>query len=304
MTAPIISLKDVSFSYPDGTVALEKMSLDVLPGESIAIVGPNGAGKSTLLQIIAGLVPATRGVVMVLGKSIDRRSVDRPHDLDWLRKRLGIVFQDSDVALFSSSVWNDVAFGPLHMGLTQQEIVERSNEALTTMGIMHLKDRPPFRLSGGEKRKVSIACVLSIRPEIVLFDEPTSDLDPRSRKMVIALLRRLSAEGRTIIVATHDVNAVPDFAKRIMVLKKGLLASGVVRDVLSNEALLNKADLDVPEVTHLFRALSSVGYHTDELPFSIDEAVDIIIKRGDRFHIHPQEQGQNGAELRTTEASK
>ncbi len=180
-------------------------------------------------------------MVTVCGKSIDRKNVDRPHDLDWLRKRLGIVFQDSDVALFNSSVWNDVAFGPLHMGSTQQEIVERSNEALTTMGIMHLKDRPPFRLSGGEKRKVSIACVLSIRPDIVLFDEPTSDLDPRSRKMVIALLKRLSAEGRTIIVATHDVNAVPDFAQRIMVLKKGLLASGGVREVLSNEALLDKA---------------------------------------------------------------
>ena len=118
MSEPVVSLRSVSFSYPDGHAALESVSLDVYPGESVAIIGPNGAGKSTLLQVIAGLVPATDGTVRVCGKEIDRRSIDRPHDLDWLRVKLGIVFQDSDVALFSSSVWNDVTFGPLHMGLS------------------------------------------------------------------------------------------------------------------------------------------------------------------------------------------
>ncbi|HTY46661.1 MAG TPA: ABC transporter ATP-binding protein [Methanomassiliicoccales archaeon] len=286
MSEPVVSLRSVSFSYPDGHAALESVSLDVYPGESVAIIGPNGAGKSTLLQVIAGLVPATDGTVRVCGKEIDRRSIDRPHDLDWLRVKLGIVFQDSDVALFSSSVWNDVTFGPLHMGLSPADVVARGNAALDALGISHLKDRAPYRLSGGEKRKVSISSVLSIQPEIILFDEPTSDLDPRSRKSVIDILKRLSGEGKTVIVATHDVNAVPDFAKRIVVLKRNLIACGSVRDVLSDEALLDRANLDVPEVTHLFRVLSSCGYHTSELPFSIDEAVDAIMKRGDRFHIH------------------
>jgi cobalt/nickel transport system ATP-binding protein len=287
MPGPIISLEAVSFGYPDGTVALDRLSLDILPGESVAIVGPNGAGKSTLLQIMAGLVAVTGGKVTVCGKEIERGSVDRPHDLEWLRRKLGIVFQDSDVALFNSSVWNDVTFGPLHMGLSQEEVVARSASALESLDIGHLKDRPPYRLSGGEKRKVSIACVLSIQPDIILFDEPTSDLDPRSRKVVIGILRRLSEQGKTVIVATHDVNAVPSFAQRIVVLKKGLLASGSVREILSNEELLNQADLDVPDVTRLFKVLSSFGYQVDELPFSIDEAVEQIIKRGDKVHMHP-----------------
>lgn len=292
MADPIISLEHVTFSYPDGNKALEDLSLRVATGESIAIVGPNGAGKSTMLQIMAGLLPATEGTVTVCGKEIDKRSVERPHDLEWLRRKLGIVFQDSDVALFSSSVWNDVVFGPLHMGLPPDEVVERGNEALEALGITHLKDRAPYRMSGGEKRKASIACVLSIRPDIILFDEPTSDLDPKSRRVVIGILTKLHEQGKTVIVATHDVNAVPGFAQRIAVVNKRILACGSVREVLSDEDLLQKAELDVPEVTHLFRALSSCGYHTEALPFSIDEAVEVITKRGDRYHIHPQEEGR------------
>jgi cobalt/nickel transport system ATP-binding protein len=272
--------------YPDGSLALENVSLEIASGESVAIVGPNGAGKSTLLQIMAGLIPASSGSLNILGKEIDPRSVEKSHDLDWLRRSLGIVFQDSDVALFNSTVWNDVVFGPLHIGIAQEEVIARGNEALESLGIIDLKDRAPYRLSGGEKRKVSIACVLSMRPNIILFDEPTSDLDPRSRKVVIGILKKLTEEGKTVIVATHDLNAVPDFSRRIVVLKKTVLASGSVREILSDEALLNKSDLDVPIVTHLFKILSSVGYHTDELPFSLDEAVGMIIGRGDRFHIH------------------
>ncbi|MGD0817376.1 MAG: ABC transporter ATP-binding protein [Methanomassiliicoccales archaeon] len=286
MTAPIVSLKDVSYRYPDGNTAIDGLNLDIEQGEAVAIVGPNGAGKSTLLQIIAGLIPVSEGQLTVTGKEIDKKSVDRPNDLEWLRRKLGIIFQDSDVALFNSTVWNDVVFGPLHMGLPIQEIKDRGNRALDRLGIAHLRDRAPYRLSGGEKRKVSIASVLSIEPEILLFDEPTSDLDPRSRRLVVDLLKSMTAEGKTVIVATHDVNAVPDFATRIVVLNKHVLASGNVRTILSNEAMLNDADLDVPEISRLFKVLASIGYTTEELPFSLEEAVEQIKKRSDRVHVH------------------
>jgi cobalt/nickel transport system ATP-binding protein len=286
MTEPIVSLKHVSYRYPDGNTAIDGLDLDIMQGEAVAIVGPNGAGKSTLLQIIAGLIPVSEGQLSVTGKDIDWRSVDRPNDLEWLRRRLGIIFQDSDVALFNSTVWNDVVFGPLHMGLPVEEVKARGNRALERLGISHLRDRAPYRLSGGEKRKVSIASVLSIEPEILLFDEPTSDLDPRSRRLVVDLLKSMTAEGRTVIVATHDVNAVPDFATRIVVLNKRVLATGNVRTILSNESMLNDADLDVPEISRLFKVLASIGYTTEELPFSLDEAVEQIRKRSEKVHVH------------------
>ena len=286
MTSPIISLRDVRYRYPDGNAAIDGLDLDIEQGEAVAIVGPNGAGKSTLLHLIAGLIPISDGKLTIDGKEIDKRSVDRPNELEWLRRKLGIIFQDSDVALFNSTVWNDVVFGPLHMGLPVEEVRARGNRALERLGISHLRDRAPYRLSGGEKRKVSIASVLSIEPEILLFDEPTADLDPRSRRMVVDLLKSMTAEGKTVIVATHDVNAVPDFADRIIVLKRRVLASGDVRTILSDEDLLSASELDVPEVARLFRVLSSIGYVTDELPFCIDEAVDQIRKRGDRVHVH------------------
>lgn len=277
MVEPIIRLRDVSYAYQDGTPALDGVSMDIRRGERVAILGPNGAGKSTLLHIMAGLIAATSGSVEVDGRNIDRKAVESAHDLTWLRRKLGIVFQDSDVALFSSTVWNDVSFGPLHMGMAKEEVLRRSRDALESLGIAHLRDRAPYRLSGGEKRKVSLACVLSIDPDIILFDEPVSDLDPKSRRNVIRILRRLSSEGKTVIVATHDVNAVPDIADRIVVLRGKVLASGTVREILSNEELLGEAEIDVPEVAHLFRILASFGYHTKELPFSIDEAAEIIV---------------------------
>jgi len=286
VTSPIISLRDVRYRYPDGNAAIDGLDLDIEQGEAVAIVGPNGAGKSTLLHLIAGLIPVSDGKLTIDGKEIDKRSVDRPNELEWLRRKLGIIFQDSDVALFNSTVWNDVVFGPLHMGLPVEEVRARGNRALERLGISHLRDRAPYRLSGGEKRKVSIASVLSIEPEILLFDEPTADLDPRSRRMVVDLLKSMTAEGKTVIVATHDVNAVPDFADRIIVLKRRVLASGDVRTILSDEDLLSASELDVPEVARLFRVLSSIGYVTDELPFCIDEAVDQIRKRSDRVHVH------------------
>jgi cobalt/nickel transport system ATP-binding protein len=281
MARPVaISMSDVSYRYTDGTAALAAINMEIETGEAVAVVGPNGAGKTTLLQVMAGLIPATGGTVRVLGQLIDRKSVESPHELDWLRRRLGMIFQDPDVALFNSTVWNDVIFGPLHMGLPQDEVVRRGNQALERLGVGHLRDKAPYRLSGGEKRKVSIASVLSMDPEIVLFDEPTSDLDPRSRRTIIEILRGMTAQGKTVVVATHDVNAVPDFADRIVVLRRSVLASGDVRSILSDEQLLARADLSVPEVTRLFKVLASFGYRIDELPFSLDEAVEQIMRNG------------------------
>jgi len=287
MEQPIISLKGVTYKYPDGNVALDGLDLDINKGEAIAIVGPNGAGKSTLLQIIAGLIPISSGTLTIMGKGVTADNVEKSHELEWLRRKLGIVFQDSDVALFNSTAWNDIIFGPLHLGLPTEEIVSRGERVMEQLGIQHLRDRAPYHMSGGEKRKVSIASVLSLEPEILLFDEPTSDLDPRSRRGIVDLLKRMTSEGKTVIVATHDVNAVPDFATRIVVLKRRVLASGDVRTVLSNESLLETSELDVPEITRLFKVLSSIGYTTSELPFCIDEAVKQIKASSARVHVHP-----------------
>ena len=279
MSDSIIELRDVYYTYPDGTSALENVTLTVKKGERLAIVGPNGAGKSTLLLAIAGLIPITKGYLSVEGRKIEKSAVESANELIWLRRKLGIVFQDSDVALFNSTVWGDVTFGPLHMDLTKDEVTRRASSALQLLGISHLKNRAPFRLSGGEKRKVSIASVLSIDPEIILFDEPTSDLDPKSRKNVIEILKRLSSEGKTIIVATHDVNAVPEIAERMVVIKKKVLASGNVREIMSNEVLLEEAGLEVPDITLLFKILRSLGVYTEELPYSVHDATRTILKK-------------------------
>jgi cobalt/nickel transport system ATP-binding protein len=238
MARMMIEVRNLSYSYPDGTPALSGVSFDVRNGESVAIVGENGAGKSTLLLHLNGTLPAESGEVVVDGTPIDRAGVKN------VRRAVGFVFQEPDDQLFMPVVADDVAFGPLNMGLSSEEVEIRVAESLSRVGALGLRDRPPHRLSAGEKRAVAIASVLSMNPKILVMDEPTSSLDPRGRRELIELLRTFA---HTKIVASHDLDFVLDLCERTIVIHGGrVLADGVTVDILQNDALLAESRLERP----------------------------------------------------------
>jgi len=210
-----IEVRGLRHEYPDGSVALDGIDLDVEEGECIALLGPNGAGKSTLLLHLCGLLEPSSGSVDVLGRRLDDSSKSD------IRKRLNIVFQDPDSQLFSPTVFDDIAFGPINQGLPGAEVRSRVSEALGQVGMQGFEERSPHHLSFGEKKRISIATVLSMRPEVMVLDEPTLGLDPWARKDFVELLRRLK-EGRTIIIATHDLGLL-DLCDKAYMMRDGRL---------------------------------------------------------------------------------
>jgi len=287
----LFDLNEVSYEYPNGMKALEDINLRIYRGERVVILGPNGAGKTTLLKILDALVPPSSGRVKAFDMILDERSVKR--DIYSFRRKVGFVFQDPDVMLFSPTVWDDIAFGLLHLGISDEEVKERVERVLDLFGIEKIKDKHPYNLSGGEKRKAAIAAVLSIDPDVLLFDEPTADLDPKSRSELIGIINQLNAEGKTIIIATHDVNAVPDLADRVYVLNKRIIGEGTPREIFSDVTLLKEANLEVPEILKLFEVLKCFGYNCEELPLSIDEAIEDLTRtvetEGGHIHLHIHE---------------
>lgn len=278
MPPPVMELYDISYTYPDGTEALKNITAKIFSGESIAIAGPNGAGKSTLLLIMAGLLAPSSGEVKIFGRIIDGKMINDAKKMYEVRKRIGIVFQDPDVQLFSSTVHDDVAFGPIHLGMNMDEIESKVGDTLKFLGLEHVAEKHPYELSGGEKRKAAIATVLVSSPEVLLLDEPTADLDPKSRKEFVELLKKLKEGGKTIVIATHDMEVLPEIAERIIVIDREKVTEGPARDVLMDEKLLDKANLDVPVVARLFKMLESSGLNCDEIPFNTDSAIEIIKK--------------------------
>jgi cobalt/nickel transport system ATP-binding protein len=238
MVRMMIEVKNLSYSYPDGTPALDGVTFSVRSGESIAVVGENGAGKSTLLLHLNGTLPAESGEVVVIGTRVDRAAVKN------IRRIVGVVFQDPDDQLFMPVVAEDVAFGPVNLGLAPEEVEKRVVKSLSLVGALGLRNRPPRRLSAGEKRAVAIASVLSMEPEILVLDEPTSSLDPRGRRELIELLRTFT---HTKIVATHDLDFVLDLCERTIVIHRGrVLADGRTEEIFQNEALLEESRLERP----------------------------------------------------------
>lgn len=241
----IYELKGVGYTYGGGIVALRDVDMAVRVGEKVAILGANGSGKSTLLKILDGLYFATTGSVRAFGVPLDERLLADDAVAYAFRRRVGFVFQDSDVQLFSASVWDEVAFGPLQLGLSQAEVAQRVGDTLALLGIEGLAERPPYRLSAGEKKKVCLASVLSLRPEVLLMDEPTAGLDPRSRCVLVDFICHLHERGHTIVTATHDLDILDDIAERVLVFDeaKRLVAAGTPSQVLADEDLLLRTNL-------------------------------------------------------------
>lgn len=236
--AGTIDVEHLHYVYPDGFEALRGIDLRVGAGEKVALVGPNGAGKSTLILHLNGILAPTHGQVRVGGEVVDRASVRR------VRARVGLVFQDPDDQLFSPTVYEDVAFGPLHMGVAQAEIHERVERALAAVGMTGVERRMPHRLSLGQRKRVAIATVLSMDPGIVVLDEPTSGLDPRGRR---ELIRLLSGMSQTMIVSTHDMRLVAEIFPRTLVMDEGrLVADGPTDDLLADSRLLEAHGLEAP----------------------------------------------------------
>jgi len=233
-----VEVKDLYFSYPDGQKAINGMTFCILHGESVGIVGANGAGKSTLLMLLMGVLFPTSGEVCVGDVHVTKKS------LPMIRQRMGMVFQNPDDQLFMNTVFEDVAFGPRNFKLDEAEVEARVAQALEVVGISHLRERAPFKLSGGEKRAAAIATVYSMHPDILIMDEPSDSLDPKSRRRIIKLLKSFQ---HTKIITSHDLDMVYELCEKIIVIKEGRVAAqGPTFEVLSNEALMDSCGLEVP----------------------------------------------------------
>jgi cobalt/nickel transport system ATP-binding protein len=241
MTIPSLEIKDLAFAYPDGNQALFGVNLTVGQGERVALLGPNGAGKTTLVMHMNGIHPAAHGEVRVAGQVVD--ASDKAN-LRSIRSKVGIVFQDPDDQLFMPTVGEDVAFGPYNMGVRGDELEKVVIEALELVGMVEFKDRPPHHLSFGQRRRVAVATVLAMKPEILVLDEPSSNLDPASRRELADILRSLAI---TIVMVTHDLPYALELCERAVILSGGIIvADKKTREILGDKDLLSAHRLELP----------------------------------------------------------
>ncbi|MGE5549604.1 MAG: energy-coupling factor ABC transporter ATP-binding protein [Bacteroidota bacterium] len=238
MSHHLVEVQDLHYAYPDGHQALAGVTARITHGESVGIVGANGAGKSTLLWHLVGVLFPARGSVRIGDCPVTKQTLLR------IRRSIGMVFQNPDDQLFMPTVHDDVAFGPLNLRLPPDEVERRVTRALETVGAAHLEDRPPYKLSGGEKRLAAIAAVLAMEPDILVMDEPSAGLDPLARRCLIQLLADFA---QTKIVATHDLDLVLDLCRRTIVLSEGrVIADGPTETIFGDEALLARGHLEKP----------------------------------------------------------
>ncbi len=247
-----VEIQELHHTYPDGTAALRGVSLAVEAGSRTVILGANGSGKSTLLLHLNGLLTCQKGTVKVVGLPVNKETCAR------IRKRVGFVFQDPDDQLFATSVAEDVAFGPRNQGLNEQEVARRVEEALTLTGISALAAKPPHLLSLGQKKRAAIAGVLAQNPEVLVMDEPTASLDPTGVQQLMQLLAELHAAGKTIIMATHDVDTAYAWADQVCILDTGEIMANGSSTLLEDEPVLSRAGLVAPLIRQVFRG---TGYN-------------------------------------------
>lgn len=241
----VFEVKQASFAYDGKQLALDKIDLTVHVGECLVILGANGCGKSTLLKLLNGLYFPTQGTISAFGKPLSENALRDDEYNFAFRRRVGLVFQDSDVQLFSPSVLDEVAFAPLQLGLPREEVHHRVNQALELLRIGKLINRAPHRLSGGEKRRVALASILTLDPDVWLLDEPTSGLDPRSQSWLVGFILEQRQAGKTIITATHDLVIAEQIATTIYVFDEDhhIVASGRPAEVLGDHNLLHRCNL-------------------------------------------------------------
>jgi cobalt/nickel transport system ATP-binding protein len=264
---PLFQLNDVHFEYPGNIVALNNISFTIYPGEFISILGANGAGKSTLLKILDGLCFADRGELMAFQRRISEKTLQDKEFAREFRRKVSMVFQDPEAQLFSPTVWEEVVFGPLQLGISKEEVQSRGNEVLELLDLVRLKDRPPFLLSGGEKKKVAMASVLSLRPQVLLLDEPTNGLDPRSQGNLIDFLLRWSERDKCLVFSTQDLDVVDELATRIIVIgaEHNIIADGPPDRFLSDPDFLLRTNL-IHEHSHRHKELVHRHPHLHEHP--------------------------------------
>jgi cobalt/nickel transport system ATP-binding protein len=232
---PVISIRNLSYRYPDGTLALDSVSFEIFRGEKVGLVGANGAGKSTLLLHLNGIFHRD-GCVTVGGLKVDNGNLRE------IRRKVGLVFQNPDDQLFSATVFDDIAFGPRNMGLGEDEVRKRVKEALDSVGLPGFESRPSFHLSLGEKKRVAVATVLAMDPEILALDEPTGSLDPRGRREITSLLRNL---GGTQVISTHDLEIVETLCERVIVMREGRIVEiGLPCEVFADRELMAMSGLE------------------------------------------------------------
>ena len=269
-----LATKNLSFTYPDGTEALKNVNIQIKKGEKIAIMGPNGAGKSTLFSHFNGLSEPTSGHVEIDGEKI----VFTREELLKVRQKVGIVFQDPNDQLFAPTVKEDVAFGPMNLGLDYDEVNARIKEALEMVGMSGFEDKTPHHLSGGQQKRVAIAGIIAMRPEIMILDEPTAGLDPEGVDKVLNILNKLNEEGMSIIISSHDIEMVNHFADKIFVLYGGeIIAKGDKHQIFSDKELLKKAHLKAPITTEILYKLKKNGLDVDTHKITVDELVNEIL---------------------------
>ncbi|MQL53876.1 ATP-binding cassette domain-containing protein [Desulfofundulus thermobenzoicus] len=264
----VIEIEDLHYTYRDGTRALKGLSLSIPRGSRVAILGPNGAGKSTLLLHLNGLYLPQRGKVRVAGLEVNARTARE------IKARVGLVFQDPDDQVFSATVAEDVAFGPVNMGLSPQEVERRVQEALAAVNMEAYRDKAPYHLSYGQKKRVAIAGVLAMGPEIIVLDEPMAYLDPLGQDTLLEILNRLHRRGTTILVATHDVDMAAAWADRVVIVQDGHTLAQGSPSLLVQEELIRQASLRFPLVTRIFRSLPELGLSTT--PYTVEQAVAFL----------------------------
>jgi len=257
MGPKIIETWEISYTYPDGTKALESLSISVNEGGKVAVLGANGSGKTTLFLCLNGILKPQKGNIFYRGKPLqyDRKSLKE------LRRKVGIVFQDPDMQLFSPTVFQEIAFGPLNLGLKQEEVLSRVNKAVEATGIANLSEKATHLLSYGQKKQVSIAAILAMKPEVVISDEPTAWLDQKHAEIIMSLFSEINSSGTTVLISTHDPNLAYSWADEVIILHEGkALAAGRPAEVFQDEHIISKASLKKPFLLEIFLSLQKEGY--------------------------------------------
>lgn len=276
-----IIIDHLSYKYKDDVeednYALRDINLKIEDGEFVGVIGHTGSGKSTLMQHLNGLEKATQGTIYYNGKDI----YDKDYDIRKLREKVGLVFQYPEHQLFETTIFKDISFGPKNLGLPQLEVDLRSYEAMRDVGLSEeLIDVSPFTLSGGQKRRVAIAGVLAMKPEVLILDEPTAGLDPEGREEILHLIQKLHEERKcTIILVSHSMEDMADYVQRLIVLHEGrIVLDGNKRDVFAHEEELHMLGLAVPQVTSLMNQLKKKGYRFSKDILTIEEAKGELLR--------------------------